>query len=159
MFQWSWYLNWSPPSAAYMCQSIGLALVQIMACRLFGAKPLSKPMLGYCQLDPWGTNFSEILIKIQNFSFTKIHLKLSSVKWWPVCPGGEELISSGDGVVPVRHQSITSTNDDLLSVGALVTNKYKFETKCETLCKQNTFKNIISKMTAILFGPQLTTIE
>ena len=24
-----------------------------MACRLFGAKPLSKPMLGYCQLDPY----------------------------------------------------------------------------------------------------------
>ena len=24
-----------------------------MACRLFGAKPLSKPMLGYCPLDPW----------------------------------------------------------------------------------------------------------
>ena len=23
-----------------------------MACRLFGAKPLSKPMLDYCQLDP-----------------------------------------------------------------------------------------------------------
>ena len=23
-----------------------------MACHLFGAKPLSKPMLGYCQLDP-----------------------------------------------------------------------------------------------------------
>ena len=22
-----------------------------MACRLLGAKPLSKPMLGYCQLD------------------------------------------------------------------------------------------------------------
>ena len=40
------------PSAAYMRQRIGPALVQIMACRLFGAKPLSKPMLGYCQLDP-----------------------------------------------------------------------------------------------------------
>ena len=40
-----------PPSAAYMRQWIGSALVQIMACRLFGAKPLSKPMLGYCQLD------------------------------------------------------------------------------------------------------------
>ena len=24
-----------------------------MACPLFGAKPLSKPMLVYCQLDPW----------------------------------------------------------------------------------------------------------
>ena len=45
-------INSSPPSAAYMCQWIGSALVQIMACRLIGDKPLSKPMLGYCQLDP-----------------------------------------------------------------------------------------------------------
>ena len=44
--------NSSPPSAAYMRQWIGSALVQMMAWRLFGAKPLSKPMLGYCQLDP-----------------------------------------------------------------------------------------------------------
>ena len=27
-------------------------LVQIMVCRLFGAKPLSKPVMGYCQWDP-----------------------------------------------------------------------------------------------------------
>ena len=40
------------PSAAYMCQLIGSALVQTMAFRLFSAKPLSKPMLGYYQLDP-----------------------------------------------------------------------------------------------------------
>ena len=45
-------INSSPPSAAYMRQWIGPALVQIMACRLFGDKPLSKPTLGYCQLDP-----------------------------------------------------------------------------------------------------------
>ena len=45
-------LNSSPPSAAYMHQLIGSSLVQIMVCRLFGTKPLSKPMLGYCQLDP-----------------------------------------------------------------------------------------------------------
>ena len=44
--------NSSPPSAAYMHQWIGSALVQIMACRLFGAKPLSKPMPGYYELDP-----------------------------------------------------------------------------------------------------------
>ena len=24
-----------------------------MVCRLLGAEPLSKPMLGYCQLDPY----------------------------------------------------------------------------------------------------------
>ena len=40
-----------PPSTAYMRQWIGSALVQIMTCRLFGAKPLSKPMLDYCQLE------------------------------------------------------------------------------------------------------------
>ena len=27
---------------------------QVMAYRLFSGKPLSKPMLGYCQLDPYG---------------------------------------------------------------------------------------------------------
>ena len=42
-----------------MRQWIGSALVQIMACRLFGAKPLSKPVLGYCQLNPQ----EQILVK------------------------------------------------------------------------------------------------
>ena len=46
-------LNSSLSSAAYISQWIGSTLVQIMACRIFGAKPLSKPMLGYHQLDPW----------------------------------------------------------------------------------------------------------
>ena len=45
-------INSSPPSAAYMRQWIWSALVQIMACRPFSAKPLSKSMLGYCQLYP-----------------------------------------------------------------------------------------------------------
>ena len=45
--------NSSPPSATYMCQRTGPSLVQVMACRLFGAKPLPEPKLVYCQLDPW----------------------------------------------------------------------------------------------------------
>ena len=43
-----WWVNSSPPNAAYMRQWIGSALVQIMACRIFGAMPLSEPMLEYC---------------------------------------------------------------------------------------------------------------
>ena len=39
---------------------------------------------------PLGTNLNEILIKIQNFSFMKMNLKKSSVKWQPFCPGGDE---------------------------------------------------------------------
>ena len=44
--------NSPPPSASYLRQWMGSALVQIMACRLFGVKPLSKPILGYRQLEP-----------------------------------------------------------------------------------------------------------
>ena len=34
---------------------------------------------------PWETNFNEILIKIQQFLFNKMHLKMSSGKWQPFC--------------------------------------------------------------------------
>ena len=46
------WVNSSPISAAYMRQWIAPALLQIMDCRLFGAKPLSEPTLGYCQSNP-----------------------------------------------------------------------------------------------------------
>ena len=39
------------PSDAYIRQKPIPSLVQIMVCRLFGAKPSSEPMLEYCQLD------------------------------------------------------------------------------------------------------------
>ena len=38
---------------------------------------------GILLIGPLGTNFSEILIGIQTFSFKKIHLKMSSAKWHP----------------------------------------------------------------------------
>ena len=50
---WKWHqLTHLPPSAIYLCQWIRSALFQTTACLLFAAKPSSKPMLGYCQLDP-----------------------------------------------------------------------------------------------------------
>ena len=36
-------------------------------------------------LRPLGTNFSEILIEVLIFSFSKMRLKVSSVKWQPFC--------------------------------------------------------------------------
>ena len=38
-----------------------------------------------------GTNFSEIRIKIWHSSSMKMYLKMSSVKWWPFCSGGDGL--------------------------------------------------------------------
>ena len=86
---WSsgWWVNSFSPSATYMSQWIGSASAQIMACRLFGAKPLSYiTSAGLLSIGPLETNISEILIQIQNFSFTKMHLKISSAKRWPFCP-------------------------------------------------------------------------
>ena len=42
---------------------------------------------GILLIGPLGTNFSEILIRIQTFSFRKMHLKMSSAKWPPFCLG------------------------------------------------------------------------
>ena len=42
---------------------------------------------GILSIGPWRTNFSEILIGIQAFSFRKMHLKMSSTKWRPFCLG------------------------------------------------------------------------
>ena len=42
---------------------------------------------GILSIAPLRTNFSEILIEIDIFSFKKIHLKMSSGNWRPFCPG------------------------------------------------------------------------
>ena len=41
-------LNVLRPGDTYMCHQMRSSLVQIMACCLLGAKPLSEPMLDYC---------------------------------------------------------------------------------------------------------------
>ena len=43
--------------------------------------------VGLLLIDPLETNFSEILIGIQTFSFKKMHLNMSSAKWRPFCLG------------------------------------------------------------------------
>ena len=63
------------------------SLVQTMASRLIGAKPLSEPNAGLLLFGSLGTSFSEIWIKIKQFSSTKMRFKMSSVKWRPFCLG------------------------------------------------------------------------
>ena len=50
--------------------------------------------VGILLIEPLGTNSNEMLIEIQTFSFIKIHLKMSSGKWWPFCLGLNVLINS-----------------------------------------------------------------
>ena len=42
---------------------------------------------GMLLIGPFRTNFSQILIQIYTFSYTKMDLKMSSGKWWQFFPG------------------------------------------------------------------------
>ena len=83
----------TPPSVAYMRRWTGWALFQIMAFRLDGAKPISEPMLSYCQLDPHQHVLMKFYLKV-NYSHSRKcdWTSYRSVKWWPFFfQWGEEL--------------------------------------------------------------------
>ena len=77
--------NPSVPSAAYMHRWSGSALFQVMACRLFGAKPLPEPMLTYRQLDLQEQTSGTFESQYQTFHSWKciceIVTTLSAVRW------------------------------------------------------------------------------
>ena len=63
---------------AYMHQLTGSSLDQIMACHLYGTKPLQEPVLCCCQLDPnEQTSVKSKTIHKHFLSFWKLHLKMS----------------------------------------------------------------------------------
>ena len=119
------WVNSSPPSAAYMHQWIGSALVQIMPFCLFGTKPLSKPMLGYWQLDPdnklqWNfnqnTNLFSHKIASENIICQMVAI-LSRVRWV------NEILtillpskSQGSGT-PLYQRTSRSNSSSMLSLG------------------------------------------
>ena len=70
----TYIINSLRPSGTYMCLKTKPSLVQIMAWRLFGAKPLSEPMMIYCQLNPKEDN-----------SVKKCCLQKISAKCRPFC--------------------------------------------------------------------------
>ena len=60
---------------------------------------------GILLIGPLGTNFSEIFIGIQTFSFKKMHLKMSSAKWRPFVSAS---IKSIHGSTYCYHSNATS---------------------------------------------------
>ena len=62
---------------------------------------------------PLGTNFSEILIRIQTFSFKKMHLRVLSEKWCPFC------LSLNDCLIFIMGNSYTGRIPSLCWNGSL----------------------------------------
>ena len=86
---WQCIVNSSTPRVAYIHQWTGSSLVQIMACRLLGAKPFTESVLGYCELDFW----EQISVKFESdfhqFSIKKMHLIMSSANIVAILSTGE----------------------------------------------------------------------
>ena len=77
-------------------------LVQVMVCRPFGAKPLHCWLVVNWALKnelQWDLN------QITEISFMKMHLKASSVKWRPFCPGRYEFIHQTTLVYSIYRKS------------------------------------------------------
>ena len=72
-----WWLRSALPRGSLRTMS---SLVQVTACHLFGAKPLTQQMLNNWHLDPWEQISVKFLIKKKTFSLMKIALKLSYAK-------------------------------------------------------------------------------
>ena len=72
---------------AFVCHWSGSSLVQVMACRLFGAKPFTWTNGAILSIGHLGTNFGEFYLKFKHFRWIKMHSKMSSAKWRPFCLG------------------------------------------------------------------------
>ena len=58
------------------------------------------------------------------------------------------IIGSDNGLSPVRHQRIISTNADLLSIDSLGTDLVKYKSK---VSEENTFENVVCKNCGFIF--------
>ena len=74
--------------------SVILTLSQIMACRLFDAKPLYEPMLLYIVNWTLGNKRQWHLNQNEQFSYKKMYIKIASVKCWPICIGLNTLMAT-----------------------------------------------------------------
>ena len=64
-------------------------------------------------------------------------------------------IGSDHGLLPVRHQATIWTNDGLLLIEPLGTNFSEYLNKItKIIIQENTFENVIYKITAMLSQPQ-----
>ena len=115
------YVNSLRPRDAFM--------IQIMACRLDGTKPLSELMLPYCQLYAKEIYFTEGLYEIEKFPSKKMHFNLnthiSNPKHFNVsfCQNTflnnlEVLIQSFPQYCQTRDRTIISCFANLLEAGA-----------------------------------------
>ena len=71
---------------------------------------------GILSIGPLETNFSEIVIKIYTFSFTKMHLKMWSGSWRPFCLRLNVVCATSTWWVEMLYSMMTSSNGNSFRV-------------------------------------------
>ena len=97
------FINPWGSSDAHTRRWTGSSLVHVMACRLFGAKPLPEPMLAHRQLDSWEPISVKFESKFYHFHSRKFIQKCRLPKRRPFCPGGDELVVLPHDVLVLDH--------------------------------------------------------
>ena len=92
-----------------------------MVWRMVGAKAVIWTIAGILLTGLLGTHLSEILIKIQTFSFTKMHFKMSSGKWRPFCLGLNVIMVSLCSGFHFRKCTSQSRTSSVLSIAPGIT--------------------------------------
>ena len=77
-----------------MHQWTGSSLVQVMACCLFGAKPLPEPALAHCQLHSWEQISVKFESKFYHFHSRNCNWKGRLPNLRPFCLEGNDLTQS-----------------------------------------------------------------
>ena len=93
------------PLVPHICQWTGPPLVKVMACRLFGSKPLPEPMLAYCLLDSWEQISVKFESEFYHFHSRKCIWKWCLLKWRSFCPEGDELNISKQTTQPFQQHN------------------------------------------------------
>ena len=91
---WYYLINSLRPSDAYICISKFTIIGSDNGLSPDRRQAIIWTNAGILLIRPSGTNFSEISIEIDTFSFKKMQMKMSSGKWRPFCLGFNELNAS-----------------------------------------------------------------
>ena len=93
---YSMYVEWASSSPGWLTHWGRVTHIYVVNLTIIGSDnglvPTRRQAIiwtnpGTMLIGQLGTNFSEVLIEIHTFSFNKMHMKISSAKWRPLCLG------------------------------------------------------------------------
>ena len=146
----------------HICAGPLTIIVSDNALCLVGAKSVSEPMCDK-SIQPLGANFSYILFKIYVFSYKRMHLKVLSEKWRPICYGLHVLTPSDEYMWQWIWPSFVQImprcswdpshllNQCWLLIGVLV-NQLNLNVNTKLIKKYNTLQNVLYQMVAIFIA-------